>query len=165
MLTTFKKLDETALNPRVTIPVCDEYRQPSSSMCCFVMHQVGRQNDKYCVAFCSICTQVRLPLVQNDDHKQYLLKLLCEEHFNIFLSNVNFKSMHTLYDVPHHPYQRTGIEVLNTRVYWEKNRLILCSSSKISPRKRTRSRKPFYMWREERDYEVVRLIICLCITL
>ena len=72
ILITFKKVDENALNPRVMIPVYDEHRQPISSMCYFEIRQVGTQNKHCSVVFCSFCTQIRLPLVQNDVHKQQM---------------------------------------------------------------------------------------------
>ena len=39
-------------------------------------------------------------------------KVLCKEYFNGFLRDTNFKNMQTLYDVPLHPYQLSGTEVI-----------------------------------------------------
>ena len=66
ILITFKKVNETALNPRVMIPISDEHGQLTSSVCYFVTRKVGTQNESCAVAFCSLCTQVSLSLVQND---------------------------------------------------------------------------------------------------
>jgi len=63
------KVDETASNTKVMIPVCDEHGQLTSSVYCFVTQQVGVQNEHCSVAFYFVYTQVRLPLVQNDTHK------------------------------------------------------------------------------------------------
>ena len=37
ILVTFKKVNETTLNPRQVIPVCDDHGQKTSSVCYFVI--------------------------------------------------------------------------------------------------------------------------------
>ena len=66
----------------------------------------------FSLVFCSVCTQVRLPLVQNYSHKQRISKVLCKKHFNNVVRDANFKNMNTLYEAPLCPYQKTGIGVI-----------------------------------------------------
>ena len=116
ILIPFKKVDEIALVPRrkikVTIPIFDEHRKPSSSVCCFVIHKVGTHSENHSVAFCSFYTQLRLPLAQNDAFKQQMPNLLCTEHFNGFLSDTKYKHIDKFYEVPLHPYHLSGPEVI-----------------------------------------------------
>ena len=78
ILTTLKKDDDTALLPcyNATISFCDNHMQPSTSMRCFITYEVGKVNENFAVAFCSIYTELRLPLVHNDAYKHQVSRTL-----------------------------------------------------------------------------------------
>ena len=69
-------------------------------------------NENFAIAFCSICIDLSLPVVENDDYKYKMAHVLCLQCFSGVLTDERYKDMEILYALELHPYQKSGPQVV-----------------------------------------------------